>query len=193
MLSPKPQKMPLRNREFSRKIAEDVKNLNRCYQCSMCTDGCPVAYAMDYHPNEIVYMTRLGLKDEVLKSSCIWICVSCETCASRCPNDIDIVHLMDVLRGLSLQEKVRSPVNKIPQFHRAFLRSIRSRGRVDTVELLLNYELKTGDVFSSLSKFREQGRQALEMLRKGKIKVGLRKKHGQKKTKEIFKKILAPR
>ncbi len=191
--SPKIEKIPLRDYEFSRKITAEVKNLNRCYQCSMCSDGCPVAYAMDYHPNEIIYMARMGLKEKVLQSKAIWVCVSCQTCATRCPNEIEIVHLMDVLRRQSLQERVKSSVDKIPQFHKAFVKGIRKRGRVDAVELLLNYELKTLDVFSSFKKFREESSLALEMLRKGKLKFPFRKKHGQKKTEKVFKKVLPAR
>ena len=191
--SPKIEKIPLRDYEFSRKIAAEVKNLNRCYQCSMCSDGCPVAYAMDYHPNEIIYMARMGLKEKVLQSKAIWVCVSCQTCATRCPNEIEIVHLMDVLRRQSLEARVKSSEDKIPQFHKAFVKGIRKRGRVDAVELLLNYELKTLDVFSSFKKFREESSLALEMLRKGKLKFPFRKKHGQKKTEKVFKKVLPAR
>ena len=57
----------------------------------MCSDGCPVAYVMDYYPNQIIHMVRLGLKDKILNSTTIWLCASCETCATRCPNEIDIV------------------------------------------------------------------------------------------------------
>jgi heterodisulfide reductase subunit C len=156
----------------------------------MCSNGCPVAYAMDYHPNEIIYMIRLGLKDKVLQSKAMWVCISCETCATRCPNEIEIVHLMDILRRQSLQEKTKSSTAKAPQFHKSFINGIRKRGRVDTVELLLNYELKTLDVFSSFKKIIEQSSQALEMLRKGKFKLPFRKKHGQKKTEALFNKVL---
>jgi len=189
--SPKIEQMPQRDHQFARNVSGEVKNLNRCYQCSMCSDGCPVAYAMDYYPNEIIYMAHLGLKEKVLQSKAIWLCLSCNTCATRCPNEIDIVRLMDVLRGQSLREGIKSPVSKIPQFHKAFVEGIRKRGRVDTVELILNYELKTLDVFSSLKKFREQTSYALEMFRKGKLKLPFRKKHGQKRTEELFKNVLS--
>ena len=64
--SPTIEKMPRRDNAFSRKIAEEVKNLNRCYQCSMCSDGCPVVFAMDYYPNQIIHLVRLGIKEKVL-------------------------------------------------------------------------------------------------------------------------------
>lgn len=190
--NPGVEKIPRRDQEFIRKIrAEGITHLDRCYQCSACSDGCPVAYAMDYHPHQIMYMVKLGLKEKVLKSKTIWTCVSCETCATRCPNGIEIVHLMDVLRKESLQQGFKSPVNKIPKFHRIFMKEIRKRGRVNEVGLLLNYELKTGD-FLSLKKIREEGSLGLMMFRKGKLKfpsIKTRKIPGQKEVEEIFKKV----
>ena len=125
--SPRIEKIPLRNREFSQKLREQVRNLSRCYQCSMCSDGCPVAYAMDYHPNQIIHMVQLGLKEKVLQSSAIWLCVSCDTCGTRCPNEIDIVRLMDVLRKEALEECFKSPAPKIAKFNKTCAREIKQR------------------------------------------------------------------
>ncbi len=186
------EKIPLSDNEFSRKITEQVKNLNRCYQCSMCSDGCPVAYAMDYYPNQVIRMVRLGMKDKVLQSSTIWLCASCETCATRCPNEIDIVRLMDVLRGESVKEGIKSPVDKIYKFHQAFIEQIRKRGRVDEARLMISYELKTGE-FLSMDKMRELLGLALQMLRKGKIKLPSLKRHSPKAIKEIFNKVYSRR
>lgn len=190
--SPMIEKIPLSDNEFSRKITEQVKNLNRCYQCSMCSDGCPVAYAMDYYPNQVIRMVRLGMKDKVLQSSTIWLCASCETCATRCPNEIDIVRLMDVLRGESVKEGIKSPVDKIYKFHQAFIEQIRKRGRVDEARLMISYELKTGE-FLSMDKMRELLGLALQMLRKGKIKLPSLKRHSPKAIKEIFNKVYSRR
>ncbi len=184
------EKIRLGDREFSRKVSAKVRNLSRCYQCSMCSDGCPVAYAMDYYPNQIIHLVRLGLKEKVLQSTAIWICASCETCASRCPNDIEIVHMMDVLRGESLAEGFKGPVKNISQFHKIFIEQIRKKGRIDEGSLLLSYELKTGD-FLSLEKLREEGGLGLEMFRKGKLKFPSRKRYADRAVKEIFKKVLS--
>ena len=188
--SPTINKMPLRDNAFSRKITEEVKNLNRCYQCSMCSDGCPVAYAMDYFPNQIIHLVRLGLKEKALQSTTIWLCASCETCATRCPNEIEIVRLMDVLRSESVEEGIKSPVNKISKFHQAFVEQIRKRGRIDEASLMINYELKTGD-FLSLNKIRELVSLALQMLRKGKVKLPSIKRYAPKAVDDIFKKVFS--
>jgi CO dehydrogenase/acetyl-CoA synthase alpha subunit len=55
---------------------------------------CPVAFAMDYKPNQICRWS-LGMKERVLSSKTIWVCASCYTCSTRCPNDIDIAKVMD--------------------------------------------------------------------------------------------------
>jgi Fe-S oxidoreductase len=44
-------------------------------------------------------------EDRLLSSHDIWLCASCETCGTRCPNEIDISRVMDALRGLALAEK----------------------------------------------------------------------------------------
>lgn len=184
------EKIRFRDYEFSRKIRAEVRNLNRCYQCSMCSDGCPVAYAMDYYPNQIIHLVRLGLKEKVLQSRAIWLCVSCEICATRCPNEIEIVRLMDVLRGECLKEGFKSPVSEIPKFHKVFMKEIRKRGRIDEVGLLLNYELKTGGLLL-FKRILEEARLGLRMFCKGKLKLPSRKKHAQKEVEGIFKKALS--
>jgi len=185
---PAREKIRLLDHEFSRRIRAEVRNLDRCYQCSMCSDGCPVAYAMDYYPNQIIHMVRLGLKEKVLQSTAIWLCASCETCATRCPNEIEIVRLMDVLRRESLEEGFKNPVGNIAKFHRVFVEQIRKRGRIDEGSLLLSYELKTGD-FLSFKKIREEANLALQMFRKGKLKLPSRKKYAPEAVSGIFRKV----
>ena len=184
------EKIRFGDREFSRRITQQVRNLSRCYQCSMCSDGCPVAYAMDYYPNQIIHLVRLGLREKVLQSAAIWICASCETCSSRCPNDIEIVHLMDVLRSESLEAGLKGPVQNISKFHKAFVDQIRKKGRIDEGSLLLSYELRTGD-FLSIEKFRQEGSLGLEMFRKGKLKLPSNRRYAHRAVKEIFKRVLS--
>ncbi len=55
--------------EVDKSSGEYVKT---CYQCKTCSSGCPVSFAMDIQPHQIIHMIRMGLKDEVLKSASIW-------------------------------------------------------------------------------------------------------------------------
>ena len=165
-------------------------DLFACYQCEKCSNGCPVTFAMDYLPHQIIRMLQLGLTEEVLKSKTIWVCASCETCATRCPNEIEIVRLMDVLREESRKEGIKSSVSNILKFHQAFVEQIRAKGRVDEASLMIRYELKTGE-FLSLAKIRELAGLALQMFRKGKLKLPSMKGHSTRAIKRIYKRVFS--
>lgn len=150
---------------FIQKVkAASRTNIDRCYQCLTCSLGCPVAFAMDYAPNQIVRMVQLGLKQQTLTSSTIWICASCETCVTRCPNDVDILKLMDALREMALREGVRGKEANIAAFHHTFLDSIKQWGRQHELSMLLQLKLKTRDFFGDLDL-------GIKMLLKGKLKL----------------------
>ena len=170
---------------FAREISEKSQaHLERCYQCIACSSGCPVAYAMDYPPHQIIRMTQLGLKDKVLDSATIWLCASCETCATRCPNDIDIVTVMDTLRQASLGEG-RTEQTKLPLFHNTFLGGIKSNGKIHELMLILRYTLTSGDVlkFKKLAKDMVIG---VKMFLKGKLAILPSRIKGANEIKRIF-------
>ncbi len=120
--------------------------LERCYQCQACSSGCPVAFAFDYAPHRLLRMVQFGLKDRVLDSQTVWLCASCETCATRCPNDIGIVHVMDTLRDIAIREE-RTAQTKLPLFHNTFLGEIRRHGRIHELTLIIQYTFASGEIF----------------------------------------------
>jgi len=117
--------------EFISKIEDKSgERVSACYQCKKCTNGCPVTFVMDIMPNQVMRMVQLGMDGEVLGSSTIWVCASCETCTTRCPNDIDIAHLMDVLRQTAITCNISPKEKDIYYFHRVFLENVRIVGRL---------------------------------------------------------------
>jgi heterodisulfide reductase subunit C len=80
-------------------------NLLSCYQCGKCSAGCPLASHMDLLPNQIIRYAQLGMKDELLASSAIWICVSCLTCNTRCPKGIKTAEIIEALRQFQLRKR----------------------------------------------------------------------------------------
>src|SRR5690554_284835 len=55
------------------------ENVHRCWQCGSCTNSCTMyAQNVQFNPRYWIYLTRLGLKEEILKDKdIIWQCVSC--------------------------------------------------------------------------------------------------------------------
>jgi len=157
------------------------ESVSSCYQCKKCSNGCPVAFAMDIVPDRIMHMIHLGINDRVLGSSTIWICASCETCSTRCPNDIDIAKIMDTLRQMCIREGREPKEKQIPQFHEVFLKSFKGRGRVFELEMIGRYKMKTGEYTKDM-------KLGLDMLKKGKLRLFPHGVKGRKEVKDIFKK-----
>ena len=151
---------------FTRMVADEIPEIYRCYQCLTCTLGCPLASAMDMYPHEIMQYVQLGAREKVLKASTLWVCASCEACATRCPQEIEIVQLMDLLRRLAKEEGVVT--EKGPVLNDVFLEAIRKKGRVHELSLILDLKRKTGEL---LRLDRDEIRLGFEMFRHGKLKL----------------------
>jgi heterodisulfide reductase subunit C len=157
------------------------ENLRLCYQCLKCTAGCPTAPFMDFRPHTVVRMIQWGLRREVLESDAIWLCVSCETCGTRCPNEIDIGVLMDALREMSLEEGYRAKEKEIVALHNAFIESIRRGGRVHEATMLMEYKLRSGDYWTDLIP-------GMKLFMKGKIPLIPGRIKGMDSIREIYRK-----
>ncbi len=167
---------------FIDQVQERCKeNLRPCYQCLKCTVGCPTAPYMDFAPNTILRMVQLGLKREVLESNSIWLCVSCETCGTRCPNEIDIGVLMDALREMALEEGYRAKEKAIVALHAAFMESIRRGGRVHEATMLMEYKLRSGDYWTDLIP-------GMKLFLKGKIPLIPGRIRGMDSIREMYRK-----
>lgn len=92
--------------DFVKKVKEiSGQDLLSCNQCGKCSAGCPLAFAMDLLPNQVIRMAQLG-QEEVLQSKTIWLCASCLTCQSRCPRGVDLSRVMDAMRLIVLRSGV---------------------------------------------------------------------------------------
>lgn len=170
--------------KFRRKVEGwSGEKVSACFQCEKCSNGCPVTFAMDIPPHKLIRLVHLGLRDEVLNSDTIWVCASCETCSTRCPNDIDIAHLMDVLRQISRDEGVEASEKNVPIFHDAFLSTMLRFGRVHEASMAATYAIRSGGLKGLLS----QSGMALEMFKKGKIKLFPYRFRAGKEIRDIFR------
>ena len=84
-------------------------NLSSCYQCKKCSMGCPVADLIKLPPSEVIRGLQLGAGTELLNTDLIWTCLSCETCYSRCPNQINFPAVIDAFKSIALDKGAAKP------------------------------------------------------------------------------------
>jgi heterodisulfide reductase subunit C len=159
-----------------------------CFQCRKCTNGCPVTFAMDLYPDEVIRLVILGQRETVLGCRTIWVCAACETCTTRCPNDVKIAELMDCLKEMAVQEGVPSPQPQILTLHETFLNNIKKRGRVYETTLLPAYLLKSGKLLEMWNSgtWRYDLKLGRQMFSKGRLPLRPQSIKGKKEVRKIL-------
>jgi heterodisulfide reductase subunit C len=179
------------NQKVDSSFLEDMKKtaagkkITDCIQCGVCAGSCHARFAMDYSPMQIIKMVQLGLKEDVLSSSTMWICASCYTCTSRCPRGIDIPLLMSSLKNKAIENKVPAKIPTKPKFHKTFTQIIGKYGRMHEPQLQVALMNKTSP--KELSK---NARLGMKLWRKGKVKMSPSKVNKKSDLDAIFKKAL---
>ncbi|GAB4288365.1 MAG: 4Fe-4S dicluster domain-containing protein [Myxococcota bacterium] len=140
------------------------ENVNLCFQCQKCASGCPLLFAMDYTPSQIIHSIRLGLDDIVMESKTMWLCASCQTCTTRCPQGLDIAKVMDGAKILAQKKGIKSSEPEIHAFYRAMMDSILGYGRVYELGMIMSHKFRTGKFFKDMGL-------GMKMFSKGKLKL----------------------
>lgn len=154
-----------------------------CYQCGKCTAGCPVAFAMDYPPRQIMRLLQLGFYEEAVRAHAPWICIGCETCVTRCPKAIDIPAVMDALR-IAAKSQGYQPEKTVDLFSDLFLDSVEENGRLHEMGMILKYNLQSGQWLKDAGL-------APTLYRNKKIGLRAEKIAGRDSIKRIFSKARA--
>ncbi len=109
------------------------ENVFACYQCGMCSAGCPLTEEMDRLPSQVI---RDLQRDDpsLLDSNAMWVCASCLACEVRCPKGVDLAKLMEALRQIVLRKALdnvaidelgRDRIRELPQI--ALVASLRKK------------------------------------------------------------------
>jgi heterodisulfide reductase subunit C2 len=157
-----------------------------CYQCGKCSAGCPMASEMDLKTNEIIRLLQLDAQERLLSSESIWMCLTCETCTTRCPNLFDPAAIIDALREIIVREHPDFIPRRIAAFHTAFLDQIRSHGRVFEFGLVASYKLRSGALFADVDS-------VPGMLVRGKLALTPKRIKGLRDLRRIFAKCAPER
>lgn len=165
-------------------LAEQVRELTginpaACYQCGKCSAGCPMAVETSLRPHDILRLINNDRRDKLMENDSIWLCLTCETCAARCPNSCDPARMIDTLREMSLIEGSSAAPKAIRAFHDSFLNQIKAGGRMFEMGMIADYKFKSGQLFQDVLS-------APGMLARGKLALTPHKIKGVDDVRRIF-------
>lgn len=149
------------------------ERLRRCIQCGTCTGSCPVSYAMDLMPREVMALFRAGDIDRILRSRTIWVCASCYQCTTRCPAKIKITDLLYALKRVAFDRRIFPHKYPVYVLSETFVEQVKKYGRNYEVGLLRTYFLRTG-----IMRMLKQSGLAMTLWRKGRMKLRAEKIKG---------------
>jgi heterodisulfide reductase subunit C len=132
-------------------------------------------------PHAIMRLVNTDRRREALADETIWLCLTCETCSARCPNECDPARVIDALRELSIDAGAAQMPRTINAFHTAFLEQIRSNGRLHEVGMVMDYKLRSRDFIKDVSN-------APGMFSRGKLSFRAERIQGVDQMKRIFEK-----
>jgi heterodisulfide reductase subunit C len=136
-------------RQVFLKQVEDIpagERIKRCIQCGTCTGSCPVSYAMDIPPRQLIALFRAGEMETIMKSRSIWICASCYACTTRCPSGIKITDIIYALKRTAMEKNYKSKAHQVQVLANLFIGNLMSYGRLHEGTLIRKYYTKT-DIF----------------------------------------------
>ncbi|MBW2369090.1 MAG: 4Fe-4S dicluster domain-containing protein [Deltaproteobacteria bacterium] len=172
------------------------QTLTACYQCRRCAAGCSVGdETACFTPNLLIRAIVLGDREKALSNELIWKCVSCYTCGTRCPNDIQTARITETLKKMAKEEKVPPLQPKVANFHDAFVSSGVRWGRVNEMEFMGIYEMKTTlreaktlNFGAIIQEVKAQARLGIGMFKHKRLHMGFQKAKGRKEIKALYKK-----
>ena len=130
--------------------AASGQNPARCYQCGRCSAGCPVAGEGDLQPHQVLRLVQLG-DEQALRCLQPWLCVSCQTCATRCPQQVDLGAIMDAIRCEAAERGTAPPAARdLVAFNQVFVERVAASGRLNEAELGGHFNLRTRAPFKNL-------------------------------------------
>jgi heterodisulfide reductase subunit C len=88
---------------------EHIRNMAyTCYQCGVCSGGCPVAAIEEsFRPREIMQKTLNRKFDELTKGDVIWLCAACYNCYEQCPQEVKVTDVIFELQSEAIREGIK--------------------------------------------------------------------------------------
>ncbi len=186
------------SKPFLQEIMErSQQNLPACYQCRRCAAGCPVGDEAGVTPDRLIRMILLGDRDGAQNNLLVWKCLSCFTCGTRCPNNIQTARITETLKQMAKESHAEPLLPKVAAFHNAFMKATSHFGRFNEVEFMGIYEMentagavKRGKWKSITEEIKASSRLGLAMMRKKRLHFRLAKVRNLAEVKGLYRKAM---
>jgi heterodisulfide reductase subunit C len=188
--------------ELSKPLLQEImerseQNLLACYQCRRCAAGCPVGDEAGVTPDRLIRMILLGDRDGAQNNLLVWKCLSCFTCGTRCPNNIQTARINETLKQMAKESHAEPLLPKVAAFHNAFMKSISHLGRFNEIEFMGLYEMdntasavKRGKWKAVFDEMSTTSRLGLSMMRKRRMHFRLGKVRKLSEVKGLYRKAM---
>ncbi len=160
---------------FARWVRDNVQGgdkMNMCMQCGVCSGSCPIGTEMEHGPRKLFQMIRAGKKEEVLTSSTLWNCTSCYRCVVRCPRKVPVTYIIQGLAAVAAKEGYAKDVEN-PHFANLLWWSTKTWGKTDERLVPTLYFFKAYGIVGGVKKSLENLKIAFNMLKAGRMHVGM--------------------
>jgi len=135
-------------------------------------------------PHDVMRLINLDRAERLLGDPSIWLCLTCETCSARCPNEVEPARIIDGVRELAWKQGAQGAPREVKAFHSAFLTQIRKHGRLFEFGLILGYKFRSGHLFQDVAT-------APGMLSRGKLGFAPSNITGAGEVRAIFERCAA--
>ncbi|MGD9245106.1 MAG: 4Fe-4S dicluster domain-containing protein [Desulfobacterales bacterium] len=92
-------------RQMVRGYGVNATSLSSCFTCRECSNACPICLDPSvFDPLKIFRLANFGLKDDLLRSPSIWLCLDCQSCMSACSQGVKGALIVRQLQHIAYKE-----------------------------------------------------------------------------------------
>jgi heterodisulfide reductase subunit C len=92
-------------RQMVRGYGVNATSLSSCFTCRECSNACPICLDPSvFDPLKIFRLANFGLKDDLLHSPSIWLCLDCQSCMFACSQGVKGALIIRQLQHIAYKE-----------------------------------------------------------------------------------------